>query len=238
MSHSLSNEYWGYKFVIEWEDFSEIAKIEAEQEQERMSRSGARRKWLSEIDEVRKLQITEEKERKEMHERVLALQKKHAGLIVINGVETTMPSSKTTPRFIDGLQNSLVAPVRKQDLRLFPSYGFRDQNEQVLSEGLEREQMLLMTKMKEDKNVGVDEMISKFSGGINVRTGGSGSVSGSGGVKSGAAGGRRGSFALADNYDIGAKISNSRNEIISSKVLKVNIHDKTRDERSREFGRL
>ena len=212
-----ANEYWGYRFVLEWDDFTEIAKIEEEQERERMAREGAKRKWLCEIDEVRKLQVVEEKERVEMHERVLELQKKAAGLVVINGVETTMPSSKTTPRFLDGTENTLVAPVRKQDLRLFPSYGFRDQNEEVYARTLEKDQMEKMRKMREDDLVAVDTMAGAFSG----------SASKSGRFSLG--GGRR------DLRDLPEKINNSKNHIISSKVGKLNIHDKMLDERTKNM---
>jgi len=118
------NEYWGYSFTITWDDYTEtqiweneIAAMKKEQ-----AKGG---KWLSDIKTVKKLQIQEAKDAMETKERALEIRKKLMGTIMINGKETVLPVSLITPRFMDGTENRLVAPVRKQQLPLFPSFGNR-----------------------------------------------------------------------------------------------------------------
>ncbi|GMI09753.1 hypothetical protein TrRE_jg12552, partial [Triparma retinervis] len=118
------NEYWGYSFTVTWDDYTEVQKWENEIEALKGEKN-KRGKWLSDIKEVKTLQVHEEKVAVEAKKRALQIRKELMGTIMINGKETVLPVSKITPRFMDGTENRLVAPVRKQQLPLFPSFGNR-----------------------------------------------------------------------------------------------------------------
>jgi hypothetical protein len=99
----------------------------AKKEQER--RTGKRDEWLKDVKTVKVQQDVEEKDRLEAMRKAEEIRKQLQGTIIVNGKETVLPVSNITPRFMDGTENFLVAPVRKQQLPLFPSYGARRNDE-------------------------------------------------------------------------------------------------------------
>ena len=97
-------------------------------------REGTKGKWLKDIEEVKDLQEEEERDRIAAKKRVEEIRKKLVGTIIINGKETVLPVSQITPRFMDGTENSLVAPVRKQQLTMFPEYGNRGEDPDLVDD--------------------------------------------------------------------------------------------------------
>ena len=118
------NQYWGYRFTISWEDWTETERYSQAAKAERNERKGARGDFLLECSAVKELQVKEEAEKMELLERAAEIRRQLAGTMISDsGEEIVLPVSKITPRFMDGTENCLVAPVRKQQLQLFPSYG-------------------------------------------------------------------------------------------------------------------
>ncbi|GMH81432.1 hypothetical protein TrVE_jg13907 [Triparma verrucosa] len=149
------NEYWGYRFTVTWDDWTENILWEREIQRKKEEREGKKGNWLKELEEVKVLQQAEEEERVAAKKRVEEIRKKLNGTIIINGKETVLPVSQITPRFMDGTQNNLVAPVRKQQLTIFPEYGNRGEDPDLVEDYLkvkrERELEEEMKRLEEEK---------------------------------------------------------------------------------------
>ena len=123
------NQYWGYRFTLSWDDWSEPEAYAQAALKESEKRTGKRAQWLMDVKSVKALQVEEEAEKEAAKIAAAELRKKLQGVVIVNGKETVLPVSNITPRFMDGTTNTLVAPVRKQQLPMFPSYGGRRNDE-------------------------------------------------------------------------------------------------------------
>ena len=168
------NEYWGYKFTLTWDDYTESEEWEQNIAAAKLARSKQSGKWLSDIKDVKELQVKEEKDAEEAKLRALEIRKKLIGTIIINGKETVRPVSQITPRFMDGTENRLVAPVRKQQLPLFPSFGNRGDDmdgDGKKDTGFDENGMLVANATIDDSSVeDEDDEIEGSLGGILTTT--------------------------------------------------------------------
>ena len=168
------NEYWGYKFTLTWDDYTESEEWEQNIAAAKLARSKQSGKWLSDIKDVKELQVKEEKDAEEAKLRALEIRKKLIGTIIINGKETVRPVSQITPRFMDGTENRLVAPVRKQQLPLFPSFGNRGDDmdgDGKKDTGFDENGMLVANATVDDSGVeDEDDEIEGSLGGILTTT--------------------------------------------------------------------
>ncbi|GMH65483.1 hypothetical protein TL16_g04211 [Triparma laevis f. inornata] len=150
-----ANEYWGYRFTVTWDDWTENILWERGIQRKKEEREGKKGTWLKELEDVKELQVAEEEDRIEAKKRVEEIRKKLVGTIIINGKETVLPVSQITPRFIDGTENRLVAPVRKQQLTIFPEYGNRGEDPDLVEDYVkvkgERELEDVMKRLEEEK---------------------------------------------------------------------------------------
>ena len=58
-----ANEYWGYRFTVTWDDWTENILWEMEIQRKKEEREGKKGTWLKELEDVKELQVAEEEVR-------------------------------------------------------------------------------------------------------------------------------------------------------------------------------